>query len=391
MSSQGLEAWVKEEPRYTWQQVEELASRLPYQEVKDSPTIPYYTLWQRFGDVEKMPYAEESRPFTPPPGVSLENVDVYLGARGEERFSRAKPLTREMLAEWRLPIEGKLSAIHALKWYSGAAIRGGGNYVVVLAGGEGYVGHHIEIDVPDGEEARVVIYESTPAGGVSTRSFRARVGAGGSLELVFIAAHRGPAYTSGLVSMGEGAKFTGRMLLAPGAMTHVKVDHVMWGGGASTTVLASTLARGKSRSDLITNALHVGAETSSTILHRGIAARGAFAVHRGGARVTRSAQWSATNVDTSFVVADNESTGISVPILEVETGDVRDARHSTVLTRLPEDTLFYLRQRGLTPEEAVKLVEIGIAGLPGVHEALGVSVEELYLWLEGLERVSRQR
>lgn len=384
MSSRSSVESVEVTPTYEWEHVAKLAASLAYQEVRDSPIIPYYTDWKTLQRVETARTATRTLPPPLPPGVDEGRVDVYLGAPGDYRIIKGKHLVRSDLPYWGVPIDGRMAALHALRWHDGAVIEDPGDYLVVLAGGDGYTGHHVEVIVPEGSTTRLVVMEATPRGGLSSRSFKIRVGKGSSLDITVITMDAGPAYLTGLITLEEAASVTERILVVPGEMTHLKLDTVLNGGKSLVNVRASTVAIGKVRSDLITNILIMGPESESTLDHWGVSGRGAFAVHRGSARITRRGKWSAAKVESTFMTLDDSSVAVSVPILEVETGDVRDARHSTVVALPPEDALFYMAQRGLSREEAMMLIEEGVLEGTGIHEVLNVDLGALFSWVTRL-------
>ncbi len=72
----------------------------------------------------------------------------------------------------------------------------------------------------------------------------------------------------------------------------------------------------------------------------------------------------------------------SVPNLEIETGEIQGAGHSSTTGRFDDEQLFYLRSRGLSEEEARRLVVRGFfasiitkIGVPDVEEYLLATVE----------------
>ena len=386
MSSPSSVALARELPRYTWEEVKRLASAMKYQDYKDSPIIPYYTNWKELAKAETAPEARETLEPPLPPGLDPGRATVYLGAPGSERTaSPAVPLARGDLEYWDMPVDGKLAAVHALRWHSGARIEASGRNYVILAGGPGYTGHHLELVVPDGAEASVVVYAHTPPQGVSTRSLRIRVGDDSRLKLTLIVADRGPQYMSVALESGNHSVVEEGILLIPGRMSHVKVDNLVKGDGARLHVRAATMARGRVRSDMITNALITGKEAESVVLHRGSVADGAFAVHRGSARITSMSEWASAEVESVFTLADEKSTAVSVPILEVDTGNVGNARHATVVAPPPPDVLFYLNQRGLTASEAAELMEMGVVETSGAPDSLGSPPEDVYLWVRSFQ------
>jgi Fe-S cluster assembly protein SufD len=71
-----------------------------------------------------------------------------------------------------------------------------------------------------------------------------------------------------------------------------------------------------------------------------------------------------------------------VPNLEIETGEVAGAGHASATGRFDDEQLFYLMSRGITEDEARKLVVRGFFGellgkvpVPELRERLGDAIE----------------
>ena len=74
----------------------------------------------------------------------------------------------------------------------------------------------------------------------------------------------------------------------------------------------------------------------------------------------------------------------SVPNLEIETGEIEGAGHASATARFDDEQLFYLRSRGVSDEEARRLVLHGFfqdlirkIGLPELEEKLTAAVEDV--------------
>ncbi|MFT4259037.1 Fe-S cluster assembly protein SufD [Microbacterium sp.] len=72
----------------------------------------------------------------------------------------------------------------------------------------------------------------------------------------------------------------------------------------------------------------------------------------------------------------------SIPNLEIETGDILGAGHASATGRFDDEQLFYLQARGITEEEARRLVVLGFLsdivqrlGIPSLEEELLAAVE----------------
>ena len=73
----------------------------------------------------------------------------------------------------------------------------------------------------------------------------------------------------------------------------------------------------------------------------------------------------------------------SVPNLEIETGDIAGAGHASSTGRFDDEQLFYLMSRGITEDEARRLVVRGFfadivakIGVPEIVDSLMVAIEE---------------
>jgi Fe-S cluster assembly protein SufD len=73
----------------------------------------------------------------------------------------------------------------------------------------------------------------------------------------------------------------------------------------------------------------------------------------------------------------------SVPNLEIETGEIEGAGHASASGRFDDEHLFYLQARGITPDEARRLVVLGFlveviqkTGIPTLIDSLTALLEE---------------
>lgn len=127
--------------------------------------------------------------------------------------------------------------------------------------------------------------------------------------------------------------------------------------------------------DYVTNVLQYGKRSRSETRVHGFSYENGWTVHRGGtAKVFESARNASSGVVSEVTVMDRGGSlgGVSVPMLEVDTGEVEAAFHSSTVRQFDEDALFYLRSRGgLDSDEALSLF------VHGIGEALSGHLERL--------------
>ncbi len=354
-------------------------SGIPYQRVKDTPTVSYYTKWGAF---EEKLYLSKARnyprnllPELVPgeihavldstgrtlgrvPGVILRGV-APEDLEGVENLIGLKPFEK-------LPEESKLMALHKLRWFAGLMIHGFPSRIVkepvVIAslGGDGYVGHHILVKTGYSNELTVVVVDlAHGVNGLKTLVLEGEVGDFSRLNLVTVSVHGidTPVFFLKNLEVGSKATLNISSIVLGGEMTHFREDTILRGEFSElrSVVGAVTL---RSKADVITNVIHLGRRSVSDIKFRGVSLREGYLVHRGVARVTPEARVSSTSIESRVATLSKDSKGYSVPMLELQTGDIEMGRHSAAVVSLAEEQMFYLRSRGLSEEDITAITVV---------------------------------
>lgn len=104
--------------------------------------------------------------------------------------------------------------------------------------------------------------------------------------------------------------------------------------------------------------VHLAPHTSSTIVSKSVSRAGGRSSYRGLVNVEPGALHSASSVKCDALLVDNISRTDTYPYVDVREEDVSMAHEATV-SKISEDQLFYLMQRGLTEDEAAAMVVRG--------------------------------
>ena len=131
--------------------------------------------------------------------------------------------------------------------------------------------------------------------------------------------------------------------------------------------------------------LHLGKGTRSTIVSKGISAGRGQNTYRGLVRVRPGAEGARNYTQCDSLLMGPGCGAHTFPTLEVRNRTSR-AEHEASTTRISEDQLFYLRQRGLSPEDAVNLIVNGFCKEVFGHLPMEFAVEAqklLSVTLEG--------
>ncbi|MGO1739594.1 MAG: Fe-S cluster assembly protein SufD [Actinomycetaceae bacterium] len=108
----------------------------------------------------------------------------------------------------------------------------------------------------------------------------------------------------------------------------------------------------------------------------------AHAVWVGDVLIRKAAEGTDTYELNRNLVLTEGARADSVPNLEIETGEIAGAGHASATGRFDDEQLFYLRARGITEDEARRLVVQGFfaelikqIGVPSVEEGLNAAIE----------------
>ena len=104
--------------------------------------------------------------------------------------------------------------------------------------------------------------------------------------------------------------------------------------------------------------VHMAPHTSSTIVSKSISQGGGRSAYRGLVRVNKWAHHSSSAVRCDALLVDDISRSDTYPYNDIRTDEVSMAHEATV-SKVSEDQLFYLMQRGMTEEEAMAMIVRG--------------------------------
>ncbi len=104
--------------------------------------------------------------------------------------------------------------------------------------------------------------------------------------------------------------------------------------------------------------IHVGKNTSSTILSKSISKNGGITSYRGLLSIKPSAKNAKSSVKCDALMIDNESQSNTYPYMDVKESGAEVAHEATV-GKISEEQLFYLMSRGLGEDSATQMIVSG--------------------------------
>ena len=112
------------------------------------------------------------------------------------------------------------------------------------------------------------------------------------------------------------------------------------------------------QADTGTKMIHIGRDTRSTIVSKGIAAGHGSNAYRGLVKVLATAEGARNHTQCDSLLMSPTSAAHTFPYIEVRNPGAT-VEHEATTSRIGEDQLFYLQSRGLDEEEAVNLIVNG--------------------------------
>jgi Fe-S cluster assembly protein SufB len=130
------------------------------------------------------------------------------------------------------------------------------------------------------------------------------------------------------------------------------------GEGARGMVLSIAVAGQGQHQDTGSKMYHMAPHTTSTIVSKSISKHGGRTTYRGLVHFAKGAEDAKANVKCDTLILDDRSTSDTIPYTEVLDSRVQ-MEHEATVTKVSEEQLFYLMSRGLSEEEATRMVVMG--------------------------------
>jgi len=112
------------------------------------------------------------------------------------------------------------------------------------------------------------------------------------------------------------------------------------------------------QADTGTKMIHIGKNTKSTIVSKGISAGRAQNTYRGLVKILRTAKGARNHTQCDSLLIGDRCGAHTVPYIESRQPSAR-VEHEATTSKISEDQLFYCLQRGLSGEEAMALIVNG--------------------------------
>jgi Fe-S cluster assembly protein SufB len=157
---------------------------------------------------------------------------------------------------------------------------------------------------------------------------------------------------------GDRAKISWTQVETGSAITWKYPSCILKGDNSRGEFYSIAISNGRQQVDSGTKMLHLGKNTTSRIISKGIAAGKSNNTYRGRVFAHRKASGARNFTNCDSLLIGDQCGAHTVPYIEAKNASAV-FEHEATTSKISEDMLFYCRQRGMSAEEATALVVNG--------------------------------
>ena len=157
---------------------------------------------------------------------------------------------------------------------------------------------------------------------------------------------------------GRGAKISWTQVETGSAITWKYPSVLLEGDNSIGEFYSVALTNNRQQADTGTKMVHIGRDTSSTIISKGISAGRGQNAYRGLVKVIGGAENARNYSQCDSLLMGDQCGAHTFPYMEIK-NPTAVIEHEATTSRIGEDQLFYCRQRGLSEEDALSMIVNG--------------------------------
>lgn len=162
------------------------------------------------------------------------------------------------------------------------------------------------------------------------------------------------------ICKGNNAKLSWTQVETGSAITWKYPSCILQGDNTVGEFYSVAVTNNMQQADTGTKMLHIGRNSKSTIISKGISAGKSQNSYRGLVRVNKAAENSRNYSQCDSLLLSDTCGAHTFPYIKVE-NQSSVVEHEATTSKISEDQLFYCRQRGINQEQAIGLIVNGYA------------------------------
>jgi Fe-S cluster assembly protein SufB len=157
---------------------------------------------------------------------------------------------------------------------------------------------------------------------------------------------------------GVNSKITWTQVETGSAITWKYPSCILQGENSVGEFYSVAVTNNRQQADTGTKMIHLGRNTRSTIVSKGISAGFGQNTYRGAVKVARNAEGARNYSQCDSLLIGDRCGAHTFPYLEIKNTSAR-VEHEASTSKIDEAQIFYCRQRGISTEDAVNMIVSG--------------------------------
>jgi len=159
-------------------------------------------------------------------------------------------------------------------------------------------------------------------------------------------------------ALGRSSKISWTQVETGAAITWKYPGVILQGDNSVGEFYSVALTNNYQQADTGTKMIHIGRNTRSNIVSKGISAGHGQNTYRGMVKINKSAVGARNYTQCDSLLIGDQCGAHTFPYIEVKNATAR-MEHEASTSKVGEDQVFYLKQRGLSAEDAVSMIVNG--------------------------------
>ena len=155
--------------------------------------------------------------------------------------------------------------------------------------------------------------------------------------------------------LGENSKISWTQVETGSALTWKYPSCILKGDNSIGEFYSVALSNNFQQADTGTKMIHLGKNTKSTIISKGISAGKGQNTYRGGVKIMKNAENARNYSQCDSILIGDNCGAHTFPYIDVRNPSAQ-MEHEASTSKIGEDQLFYCNQRGISTEDAVSLI-----------------------------------
>ncbi len=157
---------------------------------------------------------------------------------------------------------------------------------------------------------------------------------------------------------GKNSKLSWTQAETGSAITWKYPSCILKGDNSIGEFYSVALTNRRQQADTGTKMIHIGKNTSSTIISKGLSAGRSENTYRGLVKILPSAEGARNFTQCDSMLIGDQCGAHTFPYIEVENATAQ-IEHEATTSRIGEDQLFYCKQRGISEQDAISMIVNG--------------------------------